>query len=358
MNDDCPCGAIFYTLRVTCCGLSVKREKLAIPQEVECDPDSQKLVNDCDGESSEKTLKNSCSKKSFKKPEQPMKTDNYDEYSAQINGNELIVRVRKEDSSSMLVTRVYENVDEKLSRDVSKFTLKGCGQKIDFQLPTCPETSPQECDEKITNHQIQTSLLGKFKNSCKIPVIRGNLKYPGKITDQSVRFDVFNDSLKKIESSTDKFRLRDAANRNVGMQINEHRIKEEVNGVKNSMKLKDGIEVCNKGSVDDCDVFIFKLGRKRIDKNGESSQIELEMRTPKGPDNGVKRMETRESQVFENEFDVVGDRKKKSDETKSSNNGEKCDPKKKVGMMNNASKKPTKAKTVDTKKSLMNTKLR
>lgn len=252
----------------------------------------------------------------------------------------------------MLVTRVYENVSEKLSGDVNKFTLKGYGQKIDFQLPNCPESCPKESDEKITDHQIQTSLVGKFKNSCKLPVVRGNLKYPGMINDKSIRFDAFNEALRKVESSTEKFRLQDAPNRNVAMQVDQNRIKDELEGVNKSTKTKDGIEVCKRGSVGDCDVFIFKLGRKRIDKNGESSQIELEMRTPKGPDNGVKRMETRAAQVLENEFEAFDDRKKKLDETKTSKDSDKSDAKtkKKVGVKPTIA--ATKAKTVDTKKPL------
>lgn len=233
--------------------------------------------------------------------QQPLINENYDEYSAQLNGNELIVRVRRDDPS-LLVTRVFDNVDGKLSGDSNnKITLQGCGQTIDFNLPECSEICCKQPSQKQ-------------KRTCSLPIIRGNLKYPGKLNGKSINFNIFKDALKTVKSSTDRFRAAPSNTRNIAMQVNQNRISQQLDGVKKIVD-KDGIEVCKTGSFGDCDVFIFKLGRKRIDKNGETSQIELEMRSPKGPDDGVKRMETREVQVLEHEFDIIGDRKKKIEES-------------------------------------------
>lgn len=266
--------------------------------------------------------------------QQPPMNENYQEYSAQINGNELIVRIRKDDPS-LLVTRVYDNVDSLSASDSNKIiSLSGCGQKIDFKLPNCAE----ECCQLAENDKKSSH---KQKKSCKLPIIRGNIKYPGALNGMD--FNFFNEALKKVDSSTEKFRVTEPSTRSIAMQINQNLIKQELDGVK-KIHDKDGIEVCKKGSVGDCDVFIFKLGRKRIDANGETSQIELEMRTPKGPDTGLKRMETREVQVLENEFELIGDRKKKSEEIVKVETIDKK-PSKSVGLKSNKVKAPADEKS-------------
>jgi hypothetical protein len=69
-------------------------------------------------------------------------------------------------------------------------------------------------------------------------------------------------------------------------------------------KVRNGIEVCRKGCSDpDIDVFIFKIGWKNTNRRGEKNEIELEMRSPKGPDFEVRKMETRETQADDKDIE-------------------------------------------------------
>lgn len=224
----------------------------------------------------------------------------FDEYAAEINGNQLIIRVHKEDQS-YLVTRVFdENMDQdgnKISRNNNVVSLCGCDQQVDFKFPG-GDCKRSKCDSMLTDHQRRTSCVGtSFKNSKGLPVIRGNLKYPGRL-DGSIKLDVYNKC--DTRDATEKYKMKAMSARGVCCQVDGANLKRELEG---KPKVPRGIEMCKKGCDQENDVFVLKIGRKNTDKMGRQNAIELEMRTPKGPDNELKKMETREVQVDEKEFD-------------------------------------------------------
>jgi hypothetical protein len=264
------------------------------------------------------------------------KKSEYDEYAAEVNGNQLIIRVHKEDQS-YLVTRVFDsNMDQngnEIPRNDNVVSICGCEQQIDFKFPgkfSCGDCNQKsKCDSMMTDFQRKTSCVGtSFKNSRGLPVIRGNLKYPGRL-DGSIKLDVFDKCNKR--DVTEKYKMKPMNTRGVCCQADKTNIERELQG---NSKIPRGIEVCKKGCDQDNDVFILKIGRKNVDKAGKQNAIELEMRTPKGPDNEIKKMETREVQVEEKEFEE----KTKAPEKKSEANPAK-------GVVKKTEVKPTKGFT-------------
>lgn len=284
-------GTLFYSLKITCFG----------PYK------SQKNVSIADGYAGFLSeLESEDMKKGESKKEQ--EGADYDEYMAQINGNSLIVRVPK--NHPYLVTQVF---DPSTTAKNDFLTIRGCDQQIDFQFPdnfTCCHCKQKfgKCNcnpnSALTDFQRKTSCAGNsYKNTETLPAIRGNLKYPGRFEDQSVRFNVRD---REPTDATEKYRLKEPSSRNACMQIdseNLHRIKEGL------CPIKQGISVCKKGCEDDSDIFKFKINRKRTAKSGKKNEIELELRTPRGPSLEIPKLETREIQVNENEFESITDGK-------------------------------------------------
>lgn len=227
----------------------------------------------------------------------------FDEFMAQINGNSLIVRVPK--NNPYLVTQVFDESNDKLK---DALTIRGCNQQIDFQFPSnfmccqCKQNYGKcNCNSALTDFQRRTSCAGKsYKNNGLLPAIRGNLKYPGRFENQAVKFNVFDHC--SPADATDKYRVKPMKSRGVAMQINEKNLHRELEGL---CPIQPGIKLCKKDCLDDTDVFTFKINRKRIAKNGKKNEIELELRTPRGPSLEVPKLETREVQVNENEFGEV-----------------------------------------------------
>jgi hypothetical protein len=224
------------------------------------------------------------------------KSSLYDEYTAQINGNSLTVRVEK---SSHLVTRVFDTDND-------------CNKKSSIFNPVT-SCQKQHCchGSHLTDHQKKTSCVGdSFKNSKNIPIVRGNLKYPGQVecSDKNVTLS--------LNENTDKYRARPPVKRSVCQQIDEEQL--DSNG---QCRMPNGIEVCKKGCSDvNMDVFVLKIGQKKRSDNGT---IELEMKTPKGPDMEIKRKETREVQVIEAEFSECGGKAGKGGKTAKKGKGKK-----------------------------------
>lgn len=279
VNDkDLPSGSLHFTLRLTCFGPTF------VPKgEETCKKNEAKKVDD------EKECLD------FPNP----KDSEFNEYSAEINGNQLIIRVHKDDPS-LLVTRVFDEPDKNL------VSIHGCGQKIDFKFPenfSCGDSKKKSCDcgpdSKLTEFQKKTSCKGNsFKNSCKLPAIRGNLKYPGRLDGGYIKFDVNNPS--PSSDSTEKYVRKPTNSRGACVQVSPDNLQRELEG---TCKVPEGVQICKKACPDDDrDVFILKLGSKNTNKKGRKNEIELEMRTPKAPDTAVKKMETREIQVIEKEF--------------------------------------------------------
>ena len=307
-DNNLPSGSIYYTLRLTCFGPTF------IPFQVESYKEKEAKKAEAERECLDPSP--TCNPPESKEPE-------YNEYSAEINGNQLIIRVHKNDKSHK-VTRVFDtNMDQnghEIKRDDNYVSICGCDQQIDFKFPEgpkCEKKKKKACDcsadSMLTDFQRQTSCNGSsFKNSCGLPVIRGNLKYPGRLDSGFIKFDVFDKCRPK--DATEKYTKKPPMSRGACLQVDADNLDREING---KCKLPKGIEVCKKGCSDpDTDVFILKLGSKITNKKGCKNEIELEMRTPKAPDCEVKKMETREIQVNENEFKE--DQPKKKEETKAS----------------------------------------
>lgn len=171
-----PSGSLHYTLRLTCFGPTISK------------------VKDCDLKNVTKKAKSSeaiCLDRNHGQPcrsQSGSKNDSeFDEFVAQVNGNELIVRIHKQ--SKHLVTRVFDSdmnhdgTQKKLDKNV--VSIHGCDQQIDFKFPgkfdTCGDCKmkPLDCSQgsKLTEFQRRTSCVGtSFKNSCCLPVIRGKFR--------------------------------------------------------------------------------------------------------------------------------------------------------------------------------------
>lgn len=299
-EKDQPSGSVHYTLRLTCFGPSISRNRFD-------DFESKTKLNDVEAKCLDKAAKPCpCPQEDHK---EVITDPGFDEYSAEVNGNQLIVRISKDDSSH-LVTRVFDsNMDlcgNEIQGDKNAVSICGCGQQIDFKFPgkfSCGDCRPKarncSCalNSSLTDFQRQTSCLGKsFKNSFRLPIIRGNLKYPGRL-DDSIKFDLYDKC--NPTHATEKYKTKPQQSRGVCLQVDGENLKQELNG---KCKLPRGISVCKKGCDSDTDVFVLKIGREQTDKKGRKNEIELEMRTPKGPDNEIKKKETREVQVDEKDF--------------------------------------------------------
>lgn len=67
----------------------------------------------------------------------------------------------------------------------------------------------------------------------------------------------------------------------------------------------------------DHDIFILRIGKKGLVGIGEKSDIQLEMKTPKGPERGPPiRYETREMQADVKEEEVKDQKKKRKKKRK------------------------------------------
>lgn len=317
-EDDQQMGSLHYTLRLTCFGPSLSINQLDSAKWKE------QKVSDAEGECLE------CSRMPSPSPStSKAKERKFDEYSAEVNGNQLIVRVHKGDDSH-LVTRVFDSDmgqdGNEIRHDKNVVSICGCEQQIDFEFPekfSCGggKKKKENCgcgpDSPLTEFQRKTSCVGKsFKNACSLPVIRGNLKYPGRI-DGFIKLDLHDKC--NPRDATEKYKKKQPTSRSVCLQADGENLTREMEG---KCKIPKGIEVCKKGCADsDTDVFILKIGSKKTDKKGRKNEIELEMRTPKIPDLEAKKMETREIQVDEKDFE----------ETKKKPAGSSPDPKKPIG---------------------------
>lgn len=228
---DQPSGSVHYTLRLACFGPTTTKNKY--------DDCSLKSIN-----SEVESVSTNCTTATQKPQTKSREPENsFDEYAADINGNQIILRVLKGEKSR-LVTRVYGTETDRTGENL--LSISGCNQHFDVKFPNA------SCGD----------LNGKSKSD------RG---------------------CKKNSLLTDFQRNGSKSNR-------------ELEG---KCKLPKGIELCRKGCADpDSDVFILKIGKKNSIKKGQQNEIEIEMRTPKGPDNEVRKMETREVQVDEKEFEV------------------------------------------------------
>jgi len=292
-------GSIHYILRINCYGSAVN---LGFSEEQFSDLCDKYKTND-DGFGRIK----GCTFKTEKDENEciatcPNDESQYDEYMAQVNGNQLIVRVAKGYFVKVLDGSCDSNKD--------KLTIRGCDQQIDFNFPknfTCCSCKKKygscKCkgDSDLTDYQRKTSCSGSsYKNSRALPVIRGNLKYPGRFENQKVNFDV--QGYCEPVDATEKYKMKPQTTRAVCLQADQDNFTCELNGMS---KIPQGIQLCRAGCEDDVDVFVWKISEKRTDRNGKKNIIELELRTPRGPKIEIPKKETREVQVLEDEFEEM-----------------------------------------------------
>uniref|UniRef100_A0A182PRL3 Uncharacterized protein n=1 Tax=Anopheles epiroticus TaxID=199890 RepID=A0A182PRL3_9DIPT len=172
----------------------------------------------------------------------------YDEYAAELNGNAICIRVEKD-----------ANISTSLA------------------LPDGVYGLEEEC-------------IRREANSCKLPIVRGNLKYPA--------YHWTGDFLigkKTTPITVHDYRKRPDPARTVGLQTAER-----------LERACAGIEICRKGWHDpNVDVFVLKLGKnKRKTADGSPrNEVEIELRTPRGPSREIRPKETRGVQVIEEEFE-------------------------------------------------------
>ncbi|XP_053685588.1 uncharacterized protein LOC128735119 [Sabethes cyaneus] len=193
----------------------------------------------------------------------------YDEYTAEMNGNAISIRVEKNSDIKVMLG------DEQDGKCV-----KGCWTSL-----TLPEGV----------YALQERYVERQKNPCRLPVVRGNLKYPAQ--QWSGDFLVCK---QKRPICAEDFRKRPDPTRSICMQTRDPESTEDPAAA-------NGIEICRKGWHDpNVDVFVLKLGKnKTTHGDGSPNQIELELRTPKGPMVEKRPKETRGVQVIEAEFDDV-----------------------------------------------------
>jgi hypothetical protein len=330
-EDDLPCGTLYYTLRLTCFGTSFS---LQMEEDLKS-MKSQKAENKCLNQTSPSSP---CAINSKDKESE------FDEYATEINGNQLLIRVQKREHP-LTLKQIFPD-EKEVKRGKNVVSIFGCDQQIDFNFPekfSCGDSKPKSKDcacssnSLLTAYQKKTSCVGKsLKNSCCLPVIRGNLKYPGNFDNGSIKIDLFN----KCVSQDTIYKKKPSTSRGVCMQVDEDNLNRELNG---EAKLPKGIQVCKKGCSDpDTDVFILKIGSKKKSSNGKQNQIELELRTPKLPDHEVKKKETREIQVDEIDFEEVKPVKKQEEKKESPKGFTKKTPESKKVSTKSSVKKPLK----------------
>ncbi|XP_055595060.1 uncharacterized protein LOC129745761 [Uranotaenia lowii] len=213
----------------------------------------------------------------------------YDEYTAQMNGNAITIRVEKFSDIKVMLD----------GEETEGACTKGCWTSLKM-----PEGT----------YALEEKYVQREKNACCLPVVRGNLKYPA----QQWSGD-FMMCRSKRPICAEHYRSRPDPMRNICMQTRDPEATDPANAC--------GIEICRKGSCDpNVDVFVLKLGKNKTSRDEQApNQIELELRTPKGPMIEKRPKETRGCQVIEEEFE---DFKPPAPEKKGKKGGKKGGKKK------------------------------
>ncbi|XP_053676652.1 uncharacterized protein LOC128726838 [Anopheles nili] len=194
----------------------------------------------------------------------------YDEYAAELNGNAICIRVEKD-----------ANIAVNLDGEQSDECTKGCWTSL-----TLPD-GVYGLKEEYIRHEA---------NGCKLPVVRGTLKYPAYHWSGD-----FMLAKKTTPVSVDDFRRKPDPTRTVALQAHSEQVERDC----------AGIEICRRGWHDpNVDVFVLKLGKNKRPSEEASgnrcNQVEIELRTPRGPSREIRPKETRGVQVIEEEFEPAG----------------------------------------------------
>uniref|UniRef100_A0A182R002 Uncharacterized protein n=1 Tax=Anopheles farauti TaxID=69004 RepID=A0A182R002_9DIPT len=190
----------------------------------------------------------------------------HDEYAAELNGNAICIRIAKD-----------ANIAVSIDGDSSEECTKGCWTSL-----TLPDGV----------YGLKEEYVRQQTHGCKLPIVRGTLKYPAYNWTGD-----FMIAKKTTPVLIENFRRKPDPTRTVGLQALPEQVERDC----------AGIEICRKGWHDpNVDVFVLKLGKnKRTPEGGRPSrnEIEIELRTPRGPSREIRPKETRGVQVIEEEFE-------------------------------------------------------
>nr|XP_040236017.2 uncharacterized protein LOC120957735 [Anopheles coluzzii]XP_040236018.2 uncharacterized protein LOC120957735 [Anopheles coluzzii] len=198
----------------------------------------------------------------------------YDEYAAELNGNAICIRVEKD-----------ANIAVSLDGEETDGCTKGCWTSL-----TLPDGV----------YGLKEEYVRREANNCQLPVIRGTLKYPAYHWAGD-----FMVAKKTTPVTVDDYRKRPDPTRTVGLQaLPPDQLERDC----------AGIEICRKGWHDpNVDVFVLKLGKNKRTTAADGNprnEVEIELRTPRGPSREIRPKETRGVQVIEVEFEPAREMQK------------------------------------------------
>uniref|UniRef100_A0A182WFT2 Uncharacterized protein n=1 Tax=Anopheles minimus TaxID=112268 RepID=A0A182WFT2_9DIPT len=194
----------------------------------------------------------------------------YDEYAAELNGNAICIRVERN-----------ANIAVSIDGEESNECTKGCWTSL-----TLPDGV----------YGLKEEYIRQEANRCQLPVVRGTLKYPAYHWSGD-----FMLAKKTTPVTIEDYRKKPDPTRTVGLQALPEQLERDC----------AGIEICRKGWHDpNVDVFLLKLGKnKRNSPEGGNprNEIEIELRTPRGPTQEIRPKVSRGMQVIEEEFEPAGE---------------------------------------------------
>uniref|UniRef100_A0A182RL30 Uncharacterized protein n=1 Tax=Anopheles funestus TaxID=62324 RepID=A0A182RL30_ANOFN len=209
----------------------------------------------------------------------------YDEYAAELNGNAICIRVEKD-----------ANIAVSIDGEESNECTKGCWASL-----TLPDGV----------YALKEEYIPQQANGCRLPVIRGTLKYPAYHWSGDFMLEK-----KTTPVTVEDYRKKPDRNRTVGLQALPEQPERDC----------AGIEICRKGWHDpNVDVFVLKLGKnKRTSAEGNPrNEVEIELRTPRGPAHEIRPKVSRGMQVIEEEFEPAGEIQRPAGATPPADDGEK-----------------------------------
>ncbi|XP_053659953.1 uncharacterized protein LOC128708995 [Anopheles marshallii] len=189
----------------------------------------------------------------------------YDEYAAELNENAICIRVDKD-----------ANIAVSIDGEESNECTKGCWTSL-----TLPDGV----------YGLKEEYIRQEANGCRLPVIRGTLKYPAYHWSGD-----FMLAKKTTPVTVEDYRKKPDPTRTVALQALPAQLERDC----------AGFEICRKGWHDpNVDVFVLKLGKNKRNSAGGNprNQVEIELRTPRGPSQEIRPKVSRGVQVIEEEFE-------------------------------------------------------
>ncbi|XP_052891810.1 uncharacterized protein LOC128299777 [Anopheles moucheti] len=210
----------------------------------------------------------------------------YDEYAAELNENAISIRVERD-----------ANIAVSIDGEESNECTKGCWTSL-----TLPDGV----------YGLKEEYIRQEANGCRLPVIRGTLKYPAYHWSGD-----FMLAKTTTPVTVEDYRKKPDPTRTVALQARPEQHERDC----------AGIEICRKGWHDpNVDVFVLKLGKNKRHPAGSNprNEVEIELRTPRGPSQEIRPKVSRGMQVIEEEFEPAGEMPRTAAPT---GEGEKADKK-------------------------------